>query len=162
MIEEKRQNFNVVHVKKRSNKKFEQAMADFLEQLGKPEYSEIEKAVADQTADQVVKAMEGPSHFMLLGKIDMGAGIPSLVARNIRAVQFLIGNPLIADTMIRHDVSVALYVPLRVLLYEEKDGSVFVHDLPSSLLSQFGNSEIDKVGLYLDQLLENLIATTLN
>jgi uncharacterized protein (DUF302 family) len=52
-------------------------------------------------------------------------------ARN--TLQYDIGNPLTASVMTRHQLSAALYPPIRVVLYENDAGhSVFEYDQPST------------------------------
>ncbi len=47
---------------------------------------------------------------------------------------YIIGNPLIAQTMIAHDPGLGLNVPIRVLIYQTQSGEVrLAYDLPSSL-----------------------------
>jgi uncharacterized protein (DUF302 family) len=75
-----------------------------------------------------------------------------------KAKQYVVGNPLIAMTMTRHDIRAALYAPLRVLVYEAEDRTTRVEfDQPSSLFGQFDHPEVMSVGLSLDKKLANLI-----
>jgi uncharacterized protein (DUF302 family) len=77
-----------------------------------------------------------------------------------KAKQYLIGNPLIALKMTRLDIRAGLYAPLRMLVYENKSGSVVVeYDLPSSLFAQLQHEEINTVALSLDAKLLHLIKT---
>lgn len=43
-----------------------------------------------------------------------------------KVVRIIFGNPQIAITMIRHDVSAALFVPVEVLIVEREDGKTDV------------------------------------
>src|SRR5262249_32366286 len=71
-----------------------------------------------------------------------------------KAIQYLVGNPLIALQMTRRNLGAGLYAPLRVLIYEE-DGKTFVeYDKASSLFGQFKDPHIDAVASTLDQKLE--------
>jgi uncharacterized protein (DUF302 family) len=75
-----------------------------------------------------------------------------------KALQYEIGNPLTASRMTRHNLSAALYAPLRVLLYENGEGhAVFEYDKPSSLFGQFGDEHVLKVARELDQSLERAL-----
>lgn len=75
-----------------------------------------------------------------------------------KAKQYLIGNPVIALKMTREDIRAGLYAPLRVLVYENKEGIVVVeYDLPSSLFGQLNNEKINNVALSLDQKLLTLL-----
>jgi uncharacterized protein (DUF302 family) len=75
-----------------------------------------------------------------------------------KAKQFVLGNPLIAATMTRHDVRAGLYAPLRLFVYEADGGSTRIeYDQPSSLFGQFHNPEITAVARSLDAKLASLV-----
>ena len=75
-----------------------------------------------------------------------------------KAIQFEIGNPLTAERMTRHALAAGLYAPLRIVLYEDAQGSaVFEYDLPSSLFNQFGNEDVAKTGRELDEELKQVL-----
>ncbi len=47
----------------------------------------------------------------------------------------VLGNPLIAITMLRHDVTAGLFAPVELLITEEDDGgSAITYVVPSSLM----------------------------
>jgi uncharacterized protein (DUF302 family) len=48
---------------------------------------------------------------------------------------YTLGNPLIAQTMMRHDVLAGLYVPPRVAVVADGEGTLVVFDLPSALIA---------------------------
>jgi uncharacterized protein (DUF302 family) len=76
-----------------------------------------------------------------------------------KAIQYIVGNPLIAVQMTQHDVRASLYAPLRILLYEDEAGKTCLeYDQPSSLFGQFGNERIAPVAAGLDRKLEELAA----
>lgn len=78
--------------------------------------------------------------------------------RKRNAVQYEIGNPVTASKMTRHKVSAALYAPLRVVLLEdERGGSVFEYDRPSTLFGQYGDKRVTDVGRYLDATLNAVL-----
>jgi hypothetical protein len=78
--------------------------------------------------------------------------------RGAQVVQYEIGNPLIGSTVARYNQGASLYVPLRVLLYEnDNGGSRFEYDLPSSLFVQFDNDRIAEVARALDDALERAL-----
>ena len=75
-----------------------------------------------------------------------------------KAKQYVLGNPLIAATMTRHDMRAGLYAPLRLIVYEADDRSTRIeYDQPSSLFGQFNNPEITAVARSLDGKLASLI-----
>ena len=85
-----------------------------------------------------------------------------LVGQKRKALQYLVGNPLFAIQMTKHDIRASLYAPLRVLLYENEEGQTCVeYDKPSSLFGQFGNTKINAVATMLDGKLEALVAKSI-
>jgi uncharacterized protein (DUF302 family) len=111
-----------------------------------------------QLAEQRLKAAEGAQELMIFLVFDHGAALNMVGARR-NAKQYLIGNPLTAIQMSRHDIRAALYAPLRVLVYEQKVGQTIVeYDQPSSLFGQFGPEDVTHVALTLDTKLEKVIA----
>jgi uncharacterized protein (DUF302 family) len=153
--------FTVDHVRLATDKPFEDVAQAFERQLGRFE-PDVYKALAAggdaEGARARIEAMTGPSGFMLFGTNDHGA-LLRLAGQKRKAIQYVVGNPLIALQMTQHDIRASLYVPLRVLLYETEDGKTCVeYDRPTSLFGQFGNAEIDAVASMLDRKLEALVA----
>jgi uncharacterized protein (DUF302 family) len=69
-------------------------------------------------------------------------------------LQYEVGNPLTASKMTRHQLSAALYAPLRVVLFEDEQGrGIFEYDKPSSFFGQYGDEGVTEVGRYLDAAL---------
>jgi uncharacterized protein (DUF302 family) len=68
---------------------------------------------------------------------------------------YTIGNPLIAMTMLKHEVAAGLNVPVRIMIYEETGSGTtrFVYDLPSSLMSFLGNEQVMNAARKLDEKL---------
>lgn len=81
-------------------------------------------------------------------------------AKNVRAIRFILGNPLIAQTMLRHDLDAGLSVPVELLLSEEVDGSAkMVHYRPVGLIAGYEGApeELVKAAKALDEKVEILI-----
>ena len=111
-----------------------------------------------QLAEQRLKSAEGAQELMIFFVFDHGAALNMVGARR-HAKQYLIGNPLTAIQMSRHDIRAALYAPLRVLVYEHESGQTVVeYDQPSTLFGQFGREDVTHVALTLDTKLERVIA----
>ena len=104
--------------------------------------------------------MAGKSGLMLFCAIGTGK-LLSLLGEKRKAIQYIVGNPLIAIQMTEHNVGAGLYAPLRVLIYEdERRNTCLEYDKPSSLFGQFDDDRIGSVGgSQLDQKLETLVAT---
>ena len=148
------------HLKKSSTKSYDAVLTSFENLLGKPSLEAITDAIQSKEPD-AVHSLAGKSQFMILAILDMGTMLPTLRSSGRRAKQYLIGNPLFADQMVKHNIEAGLYAPLRVFLFEEAKGSTFVFDRPSSLFGQWHLAEIDKVAKNLDQLLDDLIDSAL-
>ncbi len=150
----------VDHVHVVTDKPFDRVGKALEQQLGRFD-PEVYKALsAGDDVEQITKkieAMAGPSGFMLFKASDHGA-LLRLAGQKKKVVQYLLGNPLFAVRMTRHDVRAALYAPLRVLVYENEKGQTCVeYDRPSSLFGQFGNARVTEVAALLDRKLEQLV-----
>ena len=92
--------------------------------------------------------------LMILAQSEVGKRQSLLVGHPVRAKHYLVGNPLIASRMIGRYTGVALYVPLRVLIYEDEHSrAVIAYDQPSSLLGQFRDEPVREVARMLDRKL---------
>ena len=105
--------------------------------------------------------MAGPSGLMLFGMQNHGQ-LLRLAGQKRKAVQYVVGNPLIALQMTQHDIRASLYAPLRVLIYEDESGKTWLeYDRPSSLFGQFGNDGIRPIAAMLDRKLDALVTASL-
>ncbi len=69
----------------------------------------------------------------------------------------MIGNPLIAITMLRHDVTAGLFAPVELLITEEENGrSALTYVVPSSLMVVEPNEPLRAAALELDAKLAAL------
>ena len=153
--------FMVDHVRLTTDKPFEEVAKGFERQWGHfdPDvYKSLAEGGDTEATRAKLEAMAGSSGFMLFRTSDHGA-LLRLVGQKRKALQYLVGNPLIAIQMTQHDIRASLYAPLRVLLYENEEGKTCVeYDKPSSLFGQFGNAEITAVATMLDRKLAALVA----
>lgn len=109
----------------------------------------------DQTVNQV-KSNVSQGGMMIMATVDQG-NMLSMTGLKLRATLFLVGNPMVGKKLFEQDHAVGLYVPLRVFVYEGRDGKTYLsYDKPSVLLGQFKNEEISKTAAMLDQKLEGL------
>jgi len=101
----------------------------------------------------------GPHGFMLFASFDHGAWIKKAgIDRQVRRI--VIGNPLIAITMIRHDVTAGLFAPVELLLTEEDGGrSALTYVRPSSLMVIEPNPALFEAAGALDTKLAALAAS---
>ena len=107
---------------------------------------------------QEVEAHIGTSGLTLFFKGDHSF-LLSLVGKTSRATQYTIGNPLFATQMTRYMPEAALYAPLKLVVYEDKESRTFVaYDSFVSLLAQYQREEITQVARVVEQKLEALVA----
>jgi len=86
---------------------------------------------------------------------DMAAQVADLAPK---AVEYLMGNHVIAETMLRRDTKAALYAPLRILVHSDPSGNaVFSLDRPSTAFSSLGIDEVTQVGKGLDRKVAALL-----
>lgn len=110
--------------------------------------------------DQTVSALKSAvsqGGMMVMATVDQG-NMLSMTGLRLKATLFLIGNPTVGKKLFEQNHRVGLYVPLRVFVYEDKDGKTYVsYDKPSDVLSQFNNNEINQTAGMLDQKLQGLV-----
>ena len=102
-------------------------------------------------------AENAPNDLTVYAKID-AVPLLGVAGHDVKAVEYLLGNHVIAETMFRHDPMALLYAPLRVLVYSDPDGNaVFSMDQPSSAFGSLGIAEVTEVGLSLDRKVAKLL-----
>jgi uncharacterized protein (DUF302 family) len=157
-------NFNGVRVEVDSPLPFVEVRARLLGAMGKAPAKEV-GGLADavggpeEFARQVQERLVGASGFMLFAEIDHGTWI-KIYGINQRSVRLILGNPLIAITMMRHDLNAGLFAPVELLLTEKKDdeGSAVLYVLPSSLIAvDEANAELRAAAQALDAKLDALV-----
>ena len=95
----------------------------------------------------------GPSGFSLFAMIDHGAWIKKVGIRR-KVVRFIIGNPMIAITMLRHDLTAGLFAPVELILIEEDHNrSSLTYVRPSSLMVVAKNNALLQAAKELDSKL---------
>ena len=98
-----------------------------------------------------------PHWLMRYATIDASA-MMSLAGNTTKAVAYLLGNHVIAESMFRHDRRALLYAPLRVLMFSDAGGNaVFSLDQPSTAFGSLGIDEVTRVGLGLDDKVAALL-----
>ena len=109
--------------------------------------------------EQIVGSHVGESDFTLFYEIDHGQWLPLFGIRR-KVVRWVLGNPLIAITMIRHDITAGLFAPVELLLVEKEsgNGSMLIYDLPSSLMVIEPNPALLQAARVLDHKLHMLVS----
>jgi uncharacterized protein (DUF302 family) len=148
----------VQHVSLELDTDFESFTTKIEELLGRFDHTLYGNLEADpRGVEERLKQAAGEEGLMLFSIQEHGK-LLRIVGKSGKAKQYILGNPLIAVTMTKHDIRAALYAPLRMLAYENDGGALVVEfDQPSSLFGQFGNPEVTKVAESLDAKLLNVI-----
>jgi len=150
------------HIEHISSHSFDQVVVDFEALVGSVEDGAFQRFAAtahdQEDFEKRVREHEGKSGFMKFLLVDHGAWLPHMGINGKKARMYTIGNPLIAETMIKHDLRVGLNVPVRLLIYENSnDGTVrLAYDLPSSLMSRLKNEDVTTAAKKLDAKLQDL------
>ena len=105
-----------------------------------------------------VESHVGPSGFILFALLNHGAWLKKVQIRK-KVLRVIIGNPLLAITMIRHDLSAGLFAPVELILIEEDDNrSSLMYVRPSSLMVVEPNEPLLAAAKNLDGKLQALAA----
>jgi uncharacterized protein (DUF302 family) len=104
----------------------------------------------------------GPHGFMQFAQWDHGSWMHLYGVHGKQVTRIVFGNPQIAITMLRHDVTAGLFVPVEALLVERLDGkgTDVVQIKPSTLIAGADGSSEDlrEAARVLDEKLEKLWA----
>jgi uncharacterized protein (DUF302 family) len=151
--------FDAVRVRYDSAKSYDKLVAALLDDIGEKPVPVNEFAKRFDTWESYQHEVEshvGPSGFMLFGLFDHGAWI-SKTGIDRKVLRVVLGNPLIAITMLRHDVTAGLFAPVEVLLADQPDGrSSLTYVKPSSLMVIEPNPELLSAAEELDAKLAAL------
>ena len=151
--------FEGLRVRYESTKTYEQLVNALLADIGdKPvPINDISATFDDwESFEREVATHEGPSGFMLFGVFDHGAWLAK-AGIDRRVLRVILGNPLIAITMLRHDVTAGLFAPVELLVTEEEDGqSSLTYVLPSSVMVVDANEPLLAAAQALDAKLAAL------
>jgi hypothetical protein len=149
----------VEHVRVATDQPFEKATKAFEEQTGRFDPSAYQHLNAGANPEEIrakIKAMEGPSGFMLFKASDHRA-LLRLAGQKKKALQYLVQSAFChPNDRARHScklVRPAASADLR----ERTRRDVRGYDRPSSLFGQFGNPKVTEVARMLDRKLEQLV-----
>jgi uncharacterized protein (DUF302 family) len=150
-----RTTFTVHHNEHVSGRSFEEVVNAFESAVGSVEETGFPAVLAaTKNAEEFetrVRSREGTSGFMRFLTVDHGPWL-ARVGLNAKARMYTIGNPLIARTMLEHDIAAGLNVPVRLMIYEDAvTGTTrLAYDLPSSLMSGLQNEKVTAAAKKLD------------
>ena len=152
--------FDGVRVRYDSAKSYDELVAALRAYTGEQPVpiNDISAAPGDWHSYQhAVEKYVGPSGFMLFAVLDHGVWISKAgIERTVLRV--ILGNPLIAITMIRHDVTAGLFAPVELLILDEGTGSSLTYVKPSSLMVVEPNPPLLEAAEALDAKLAALAA----
>jgi uncharacterized protein (DUF302 family) len=155
------QDLRVLHREYSTARSFEEVVTAFevavgtLEAIGVPSIVAASKDVVDFEA-RIQKTL-GPSGFTRFFSADHGGWL-TFIGQPAKVRVYTIGNPLIAITMLRHDIRAGLNVPVRVTIYrDDASGTTrFGYDEPSTLMSGLDNKDVTAAAEELDAKLAAL------
>jgi uncharacterized protein (DUF302 family) len=150
--------FEGVRVRYDSTKSYDELVRALLADIGERPVPINDIATATDRWESFRERVEshvGPSGFMLFGVVDHGAWITT-AGIDRKAIRVILGNPLIAITMLRHDVTAGLFAPVELLLKDEPEGSSLTYVKPSSLMVVESNPELLSAAEQLDAKLAAL------
>ncbi len=151
--------FDGVRVRYDSDKSYQELVAALLADIGEQPVliNDLSTSTGGwQEYQERVESHVGPSGFMLFSLIDHGAWITK-AGIDRKVLRVILGNPLIAITMLRHDVTAGLFAPVEMLLVDEGQGrSSLTYVKPSSLMVVEPNPELLSAAEQLDAKLAAL------
>ena len=152
--------YTVKHLEFVSNRSFDEVVRAFEAATGDIEDGAFTRELARsrdlEDFEQRMRSHEGDSGFMRFLVLDHGDWL-KLYGIQTRSRLYTLGNPLIANTMLKHALEAALNVPVRLLIYQSQNGEVRIgYDQPSSLMSRLNNPELNAAAEKLDAKLAAL------
>ena len=129
----------VQHVEYVTERPFQAVVTAFEHAVGSIEeigWSALPAGAQDQ-ADFRSRVEEhlGPSGFTRFLTLNHGDWL-QLYGQGAKVVMYTLGNPLIAITMLRHDIRAGLNVPVRLVIYrdEASETTRLAYEVPSTLM----------------------------
>lgn len=152
--------FDGVRVRYDSTKSYDEVLATLLADIGEQPVpiNDLSAVEGDwQSYRERVDKHVGPHGFMLFALLDHGAWVTKAgIERKVMRV--ILGNPLIAITMLRHDVTAGLFAPVELLIVDDDGGSSLTYVKPSSLMVTEPNPDLQAAAEDLDAKLAALAA----
>ena len=77
------------------------------------------------------------------------------------AIVYTIGNPLIAQTIMQHDIRAGYMIPPRLMILEKADrtGTLVIYHLPSSVMALTDNPALKAAVQAVDNKLDKLVTS---
>ena len=156
-------NFQGVRIQVDSTLSFDEVLNRLRAQCGRATGGALGEVVAHASTSEefergVNQRLVGPSGFMIFVEFDHTSWI-RLYGLKPRVLRIILGNPLIAITMLREDISSALFAPVELLLTDNGSGATIQYVQPSSLMVINDNPPLLKAAQALDEKLSALISS---
>jgi uncharacterized protein (DUF302 family) len=156
--------FNGVRTVVTTSVNFDEVLARLRTRMGRGNVQEIVALAKTSLTEaeysrEVQERFVGESGFMLFAELDHGGWL-SKFGINRRSVRWILGNPLIAVTMIRHDITAGLFAPVELLVTEAEngDGATLTYIRPSSVMVIEVNQPLLDAAKELDRKYDALVA----
>lgn len=156
--------FEARRVRVESTRSFEEVLLNLRKVVGRTIISqgntqEVGSAPTREQFEHVIQSQVGESGFTLFFEINHGQWLP-LFGIERKVVRWILGNPLIAITMIQHDITASLFAPVELLLVENEsgNGSTVIYNVPSSLMVIEPNPALLVAARALDGKLADLVS----
>ncbi|HEY9503384.1 MAG TPA: DUF302 domain-containing protein [Pyrinomonadaceae bacterium] len=153
--------FNGVRIRFDSKKSFDELVATLLADVGEEPLKIDELSAKFETWESYrteVESHVGPSGFILFALMNHGAWIKKVAIRK-KVLRVVIGNPLLAITMLRHDLTSGLFAPVELIVIEEDNNqSSLTYVRPSSLMVVEKHEPLLAAAEVLDEKLQTLAA----
>ncbi|KAK0112663.1 hypothetical protein ONS95_014402 [Cadophora gregata] len=167
------QTFEATRITLKSSKPYDDVLTALHNSIGSPdavkEWPKMMKAISESSEPReqftdTVKNSVGPHDFMIFQEFNHGAWVPLFgVGSGLKSKRIILGNPLIAITMLKHDINAGLFVPVEILVLEKKEGTEIIYNLPSGLIAGVNKDpELVKASEKLDEKLAGLIKHVLS
>ncbi len=160
--------FSGVRVVVQTSHSYDAVLGNFRSLMGASTLGEIvalaKKPITEaEFTREIEDRLVGESGFMLFAEIDHGGWLPKFGIKQ-RTMRLIIGNPLYAITMIRHDITAGLFAPVELLVTENIDraGATITFVRPSSLMVVEDNPPLLAAAQALDRKLLELVAKATN
>jgi uncharacterized protein (DUF302 family) len=160
------QKFSGTRIVRNASANMDDVVAKFRGRMGRltiPAVIELaQKAKSVEDFESEVRKFIPESGFVIFDEIDHGAWLQRY-GLGLKSLRWLFGNPVIAVTMIRHDATAGLFVPLELLFTENpnREGCAITYVVPSSLIAIGDNPSLLAAAKRLDDKLEALMVSAL-
>lgn len=158
------QTFEAKRVQCESSRSYDEVLQNFQRVVNTADHTAVLQGFSESVRtredyEKVVQSQLGESGFMLFFSIDHGNWLKVLGVQR-RVMRLILGNPLIAITMMQHDVNAGLFAPVEILVVENESGggSTVIYDLPSAQMKSARNPAMLEAARELDRKLQMLVS----